>query len=229
MSKYLYFNTLAYLVLVISPLFAQDVIYLKDGNRLEAHIQLIGPQWINYKPVSEAEIPPKKLAKADVALLFEDNGDYIIFNPRLPEGYFRLPFDNEYYDKLIGKAGQVIPVEEIVILEEEVKFRHLLENDSKKSMPNDQVAMIMYRDKKHKLFSSPEEVASILSKVHDLPLADLTASTHPTPVVETDPGTVEREHKLPVDEEAFKQKATLRTQELTQYIGLISDKRTSSL
>ena len=227
MPKHLSLIFLPCLLLISGSLFAQDLIYQKDGEKLQAHVQLIGPQWINYKSVSQADTPPKKIAKANVVLLFEDNGDYLVFNPTLPEGYFRLPFDNEYYDKLIKKSGQVIPVEEVVVLADEVKFRHLLENDSKKSLPHDQIAMIMFRDKSHRLFGTPEEVSAVLAKVHDLPISThLSASTEEPPAFET--GMASREKaKLPVDEEAFKQKATLRTQELTQYIGLISDKRTS--
>ena len=237
MFKRLFVLLAAYLFLLTLSSKGQDVLYQKDGETLKGKVSLIAEEWISFKGLNHRTTSPQQVNKTDVLMLFYEDGDYLLFHNSLPGGYYRVPFDNEYYDKLISKTGAVIPVEESTVFSTEIHYRHLLDNKEKKKIGKEEIVAILYRNKSHQLLAPVQDVARVLAMIHKLPVPDIQSNNaNETPGEEniiavsnnnensSIPGNASH---LPVDEEAFKRKATERTEELTYYIQLISDKQTS--
>ncbi|MEM8886944.1 MAG: hypothetical protein AAGD28_03080 [Bacteroidota bacterium] len=214
---------------------AADIIYTKSGERLEAKVHIVGINWINYEQDGEV----LHIRKEKVALIFSENGDYYIFEHSLRDGFLRASFDNDYYHKLIDKDGNMIPLKTCMVYRDRVQYSHLLEDKEQQSIPIEKVSMILYRDKSHQFFGSSGEVAENLLQYHKQNGGELVASNEHQRVKASEsegkPKSApaisfeKKSNTLPIDEAEFKRKATLRTEELTNYIRLISDKSTPAL
>lgn len=213
---------------------AADVIYTKAGEKLEVKVHIVGVNWINYE--KEGEV--LHIRKEQVSMIFSDNGDYYVFEHSLKDGFFRASFDNDYYHKLIDKKGNMIPLKTCMVFRDRIQYNHLLDDKAQKSIPLEDVVMVLYRDKSHQFFGSPDQVAQTLLQHHMLNSGEMAENTLDKRIKKTEkkkaPASpaitlAKAEKTLPIDEGEFKRKATLRTEELTNYIRLISDKKTPAL
>jgi len=233
MKKLLQMLALFILCNVISTR-AADVIYTKSGERMEVKVHIVGINWINYEKGGEV----LHIRKEQVVMIFSENGDYYVFENSLHDGFFRASFDNDYYHKLIDKKGNMIPLKTCMVYRDRIQYNHLLEDKGQVSIPINEVVMVLYRDKSHQFFGSVNEVAQTLLQHHLLNTGEVADNTPAKRVKENEKKTptssppitlAKNEKKLPIDEADFKRKATLRTEELTNYIRLISDKTTPAL
>ncbi|MEM6805400.1 MAG: hypothetical protein AAF696_28640 [Bacteroidota bacterium] len=215
---------------------AADIIYTISGNKLEVKVHIVGINWINYEQNGQV----LHIRKEQVSMIFSENGDYYLFENSLRDGFLRASFDNDYYHKLIDKDGNMIPLKTCMVFKDRIQYSHLLSDEEEVDIPLNKVAMILYRDKSHQLFGTTEEIASILLQHHKLHGGELVATTEEAnkrqeeePKKTKDLGPSIQFEKdvtvFPIDEGEFKRKATLRTEELTNYIRLISDKSTPAL
>lgn len=78
-------NKLAYLLLLTSllsglNLFAQDVIYLKDGTKVDGKISLVGQDNITYKKADNLTGPDYEMKRGEVLMIVYENGSHEIIN-----------------------------------------------------------------------------------------------------------------------------------------------------
>jgi hypothetical protein len=148
---------------------AQDVMYLRDGSRLECNIANIDAKQVSYQMVNstggqEFIVPTDRLM-----LLFKADGTFAVFEASLPGGYKSFGGETPAVDQILTYENEL---EKVFILSqtgESIKYQ-------KASIPDGptytrqliNLLMIVYSDGRHEIFGDYETVAEALQQVQSL-------------------------------------------------------------
>ncbi len=94
-------------------MWADDIIYLKNGDEIRSKINKIGTSVVEYKKVSNLEGPVYEINKEDISKIVYSNGEEDVF--KFPSNKPIIDFDGE---KLIAFEGKVITDSEYLQLAE---------------------------------------------------------------------------------------------------------------
>jgi hypothetical protein len=128
--NYLLMKTKSLLLLVLCAFtafaWADDTIYLKNGEEIKAKVSKIGTSSIEYKKITNLDGPTYELLKNDILMVIYENGEKEIFQnqPTYPSysnsnaGYFEnnVPFGTVEYegDKILSYNGNYISEDQYV-------------------------------------------------------------------------------------------------------------------
>lgn len=94
-------------------MWADDIIYLKNGDEIRSKINKIGTSVVEYRKVSNLEGPVYEINKEDISKIVYSNGEEDVF--KFPSNKPIIDFDGE---KLIAFEGKVITDSEYLQLAE---------------------------------------------------------------------------------------------------------------
>lgn len=159
----------------VNSTYSQDIIYLKDDNKIECKIQEVTPEKIKYKKIDNLSGPNFSVKKESTLFVFSEKGSYLIMTE----------LDNSVLDanviteKFNASLNQSLPSEDVVFTKK-TAFRGTImqENDplsfqtltgSTESIAQSDIMIIIYRDGKHKMIGNNVEASEVLAKFRNIP------------------------------------------------------------
>ncbi len=139
-------------------------------------VATVGTDSVYYYPAGSAEAEPLRTARSAAALIFRDNGDFLLASS--PESSWKAGAISAY-DHIVEVDGRVLPADSIQQFEDIIYYHDALDS-SDASVRVAETMAIIYRDGSHQLLANANEVALGLSRA-DFPAArpasDAVAST----------------------------------------------------
>ncbi len=156
-------------ILVCASALAQDVLYLKDGNKISCDVAKIAGKKLEYKMTGSGEQTTADLSQ--LLMTFFKNGDYLVFSEMSDDGLNNVTYKAK-------EASGTGVTQDIIISKDEKVFVgkvNAVETGQIKYTPKGSilamskstadVAVIIFTSGKHQLFTSPAEAAPVLSAV----------------------------------------------------------------
>ncbi len=227
---------------------AQDRIYLLNDAQLTGHIISVDKK-ILYSELGDPKAKKQKIPRKKVGFIRFNNGMIQVFSKNADH---QLPFQVNPQDRLLLTSGKVIPVAIKGIYPDYFEYISLADPERRQvSSPKSGILAYIPLNKELITYVSTEELTKNLLVVEEEPFV-AKAIPAPTPdhkpssnsagteqAMEGEGGTQSATEEIEVvdtpmtspvltlDEEEFKRKALEKTRMLTQYIRLITDKKTS--
>jgi len=149
--------TIIFFTLNISFSQAQDQIFLLDDTKFTCRILEVDKK-ITYQSLTgddEQKIPSK-----DVAWISYANGNIEVFNEK---GKRTIPFDHEYYDKILLRSFEIVPAEIKGFDEGNISFINLFEQQlGEITIPKSEILALIYRNKQIIQYNSASTIAQAL-------------------------------------------------------------------
>ncbi len=171
--------TLALVACFSTAVFAQsaDVLYQTNGRVVPGMVENISADSVYYRPAGSTEEVIHPIARATVALIFRENGEFLLASR--PEAAWKVGAGLGY-DHIVAIDGQVLPANNIEQHEDIIYYQDALDSTAASARVAETMAII-YRDGSHQLLANANEVALGLSRAIDFPAAaanpDAVAST----------------------------------------------------
>lgn len=225
----------------------QDNIYLENETSIgNVKITDVGSKKVKYQNQQGREFDFKT---KDLLMAFSGQGKFLVF-PAVSRdiNYFLAREDKKAEaDIIVTLSDSVIAATINKENAQEVEFHDLSAEELDRKLPASEIAVIIYRNGRHKLFTGPSQAAKILSRLKDkVTAARLAQYKNPE---ETRPdvfssdyspknqpkGTAGPEKPAPakekfqpasmeIDPEVYSRKALRKTTDLGTYLAIISDR-----
>ena len=165
--------------LLATSIYGQDVLYLKDGNRVECEIQSVEETRVRYTAAGQPLTAPTNR----LLMLFHDNGSYQVFDPGMEQGY-RAFVGNSTYDHILTYDNKLEVINIVSQTNESIKYQKAGQSDGPtytRELFN--LLLIVYKNGRHEMFGDYEEVAEALLLVSPRDAKNL--AQYASPVEET--------------------------------------------
>ncbi|MEO0331810.1 MAG: hypothetical protein AAF223_09010, partial [Bacteroidota bacterium] len=227
MKKKLSLLTTSLLILAM-PLIGQDrsdVIYPLDDDPIACIITEVTEQVIRYKHLENQEGPDYITRRDKSLLIFKENGDYML--PQ-EESADWVTGAGEANHKIITKSDEVLSAEFLEVEGVNIKYQI---NQQTNELSTEEVLLVIYKDGRHELYDSPDEVADGLSQV-GVQMSEVAGNSGQDSVSE--PSTAESlvneptEEMIDLTEEQkahFEQMAEVKANDFGKYLRIISNKK----
>ncbi len=209
---------------------AQDMVYQKNGKKIECKIVDITTQKIKYK-IPQNPGPAYSMDAADVLMAFSSTGNYVVFPLSSSDSQaagFMNPPASKQFDILITLDNQAIAVVGIVVGDKDVKYKNATDKKAKEQkLAKTKISVILYQDGRHELLVEPDKAIASLkatkAQVDQLTGVDNTLKTNTSNATADDsaafPGG-------PEEFEKFRNKALIKVDELGTYLATVVDPKT---
>lgn len=163
--------------------FAQDILYMEGGGKLECQISEIEDSRVKYKMWQNRRGPDYIVPKERLVLLFYQNGDYVVFDQAEANGMRRFSAIEGNQDVILTKSGQMLKGSDAKTNSFSVKIQV---NNVEKSLSLNDVLLILYHDGKHELPGNPSDVAHMLVYNNPMEKPQAAEDLNPAPLLPED-------------------------------------------
>lgn len=222
----------------------KDKLYLVDETAIaEIDILQVDDKKVKYR---NKEGKDYSHSTKHVLLAFTSHGKFLTFpNSAEQAANFLTPEERpSAHDVIVTMSEQVISGDIHLENEFEIDFHDLLTDEKSKRLSTTELVAIVYKDGRHKLFTSPSQSSNILNLLKE-EVAVSRQTSYQKPVLESQlllafnetgkEETKEEEAVVPppaenlaaapvIDFELYQQKALQKTADLGTYLGIISDR-----